>query len=172
MFQYLLAATETPIYCDECVRTALRLAKKNEALVFILHVLESDNPMYRNYVRHFHTGEEIVADDDYIREVELEIGKQCSPVSPMPSNYQIKVKPGVPWEEISKFVRRKNIDLVVMNARARKSKKERFGSTLGGVIKHARCPICIVNQFPSDEQLEFKKLMVCIDFSPDRKSVV
>ena len=166
MFQNLLAATETPFYCDECVRSALRIAEKEEARVYILHVLESDNAMYRNYVRHFETGEEIVADDDYIRTVEREIDAQCSAVSRMPSNRHIEVKPGVPWEEILKFVKRKNIDLVLMNARARKSGKERFGSTLGGVIRRERCPICLVNQFPSTEQMKFKKVMVCVDYSP------
>mgnify|MGYP006289713913 FL=1 len=166
MFQNILAATETPLYCDECVRSALRIAEKEEARVFILHVLESDNVMYRNYVRHFKTGEKIVADDDYIRAVEGEIDAQCSAVSRMPSNCHVKVKPGVPWEEILKFVKRQNIDLVLMNARARKSKKERFGSTLGGVIRRERCPICLVNQFPSTEQLKFKKVMVGLDFSP------
>ena len=166
MFQNLLAATETPFYCDECVRTAMRLATKEEAQLFILHVLESDNAMYRNYVRHFESGEEIVADDDYIRKVEREIAKRCSASGYMPSNCHITAKPGVPWEEILKFVKRKNIDLVLMNARARKSKKERFGSTLGGVIRRERCPICLVNQFPSTEQLKFKKVMVGLDFSP------
>lgn len=68
MFTKLLAATETPTDCDECVTMALRMAQRHDAQVFVLRVLESDTAIYRNYVRHFRTGEKIVADDAYMKE--------------------------------------------------------------------------------------------------------
>lgn len=165
MFTKLLAATENPLSCDECVTTALRIAERHDAKVVVLHVLESDTPLYRNYVRHFRSGEEIVASDTYIREVQQELEKQCHSATRSPVDFKIKVKTGLPWEEILKLARGENVDLILMNPRARKDDGDRVGSTVGGVIRRERCPVVIVNQFPSGEQLDFKNLLVCIDFS-------
>ena len=166
MFTKLLAATETPVYCDECVATAFRIAERHDAKVLVLHVLESDTPLYRNYVRHFRTGEEIIASSAYIAEVTQELERQCAAAVQPPTDFRIKVRTGLPWEEILRTARNENVDLILMNPRARNADKKRIGSTVGGVIRRERCPVTIVNQFPSSEQLEFQKLMVCIDFSP------
>jgi nucleotide-binding universal stress UspA family protein len=165
MFSKLLAATETPLYCIECVRTAFRIAERHDAKVFLLHVLESETPLYRIYVRHFRSGKEIVANNAYIREVEKELRVNCSSAGKFWENCEIKVKPGLPWEEILKLARDKNVDLILMNPRSRRAEGEGVGSTVGAVIRRERCPVMIVNQFPSKEQLQFKTLMACIDFS-------
>jgi len=44
-----------------------------------------------------------------------------------------------------------------------------LGSTAEGVIMHARCPVMIVNRLIPKEKLEFKKIIVCIDFSKSCK---
>jgi nucleotide-binding universal stress UspA family protein len=165
MFSKLLAATETPTYCDECVTMALRIAEQHGAKVHILHVLESDTPLYRNYVRHFLDGEEILASDAYVEEVEQELIKACSSPKRFGVNWEVRVKAGLPWEEILKFARDKDADLIVMNPSTRKAGKRKIGSTVGGVIRRQRCPVMIVNQFPPKEHLQFKSVMVCIDFS-------
>jgi nucleotide-binding universal stress UspA family protein len=165
MFSKLLAATETPLYCNECATTAFRIAEKHAAKVVILHVLESETPFYRNYVRHFRSGEDIVANKAYLREVERELSKSCEGAGPCGENCEIEVKTGIPWQEILKSARNKKVDLILMNPRSGKRDAQRIGSTVGGVIRRERCPVMIVNQFPSEAQLRFKKLLVGIDFS-------
>jgi nucleotide-binding universal stress UspA family protein len=116
-------------------------------------------------VRHYRSGTEIVANNAYCREVERELRKNCSSAGAGAENCEITVKTGVPWEEILKLARGIKVDLILLNPRTEKGAAERIGSTVGGVIRRERCPVMIVNQLPSREQLEFRNLMVCIDFS-------
>jgi len=65
MFKKLLVATDMLEACDAAVITALEIAKQNNGKLQILHVLESSSTIYRNFVKHFRTGEEIVSTDEY-----------------------------------------------------------------------------------------------------------
>jgi nucleotide-binding universal stress UspA family protein len=78
MFKKLLVATDMLEACDAAVLTALELAKQNNGKLQILHVLESSSTIYRNFVKHFRTGEEIVSTDVYEESVKKEIEKKCA----------------------------------------------------------------------------------------------
>jgi nucleotide-binding universal stress UspA family protein len=169
VFQKILAATEEPTYCDAKVQSAAFLAKKNEGKLFILHALESTSSMYRNFVRHFKTGEEIVTSADYEEEVRKEIEKHCASFL---ENYEINVTDGFPWEEIVKYERKKDVDLIVLGPHTvdRKSVDVRrvvgkMGSTTDGVIHHAHCPVMLVNGPVSEEKLAFRKILTAVDYS-------
>ena len=89
MFENILATLDTPLYCNESVLSGGQLAQFYNSKLSVLHVLQSDSPIYRNYVKHFQTGEEIVADDHYTAMVKKEIERNCSSVLKSCSNCNI-----------------------------------------------------------------------------------
>ncbi len=74
-------------------------------------------------------------------------------------NYEVEVVPGVPQDEILRFARKKNVDLIVMGPHRIDKNQPRIwgmtGSTLQKVSLKARCPVMIVPHdmpkiYPSD----------------------
>jgi len=179
MFKRLLAATERVNFCDAPVLTALKIAEKNNAQLSILHVLESETTKDRHLVKHFRTGEEIVAGTEYEETVKKEIHKSCSDLIKSDVHYTIKVTPGFPWKEILRLARKDKTDLIVLGPHTERAKdlgvvrvKGRIGSTVQGVIMHERCPVMISNRGILDEKLKFKKIVVGIDFSESCKDAL
>ena len=80
MFKKLLVATELVDFCDAPVLTALRIAEQNDSQLSIIHVLESGTSKERHLVKHFRTGEEIVASTEYEETVKKEIHQSCAGV--------------------------------------------------------------------------------------------
>ncbi len=173
MFSKVLTATDLLEACDAVVLTALEIAKQNEAQLFIIHVLESKySGHHREFVVDFETGEEIVATAEYIQKVKEALDKKCGGALKPYGKYEIRVRAGFPWMEILRWARKKNVDLIVMGPHAGKAEEKgvartinKIGSTLEAVIMRARCPVMVVNQFIPKERLNFKNVMVCMDFS-------
>ena len=79
MFNNILTATDIVTTCDPTVSAAAELAKHDKAALSVLHVLESTySGKYRNFVKHYETGEEIVVDDAYEQAVREKIDKNCA----------------------------------------------------------------------------------------------
>ncbi|MGD2036681.1 MAG: universal stress protein [Desulfobacterales bacterium] len=173
MFNKVLAATSRPLECDESVLYASQIAQLDTAKLFLLHVLESKDPIYRNYVRHYRTGEEIVSDGTYQDEVKKQLYKNCEGELVSLDNFEIHIALGVPWMEILKWAREENVDLIVLGAHAAKIDTEErrgaggtVGGTAEGVIRHERCPVIIISKPIPESKVTFEKIMVSIDFSP------
>jgi len=173
MFKKVLTATDLLEACDAAVLTALELAKQNNARLYILHVLESSySGKYRQFVKDFKTGEEIVASAEYEEMVKKELDKTCGGALKPYGNYEIKVTPGFPWMEILRWARKENVDLIVLGPHAGRAEEkgvvritDRIGNTVEGVIMRARCPVMVVNQFIPAERLRFQNVLVTTDFS-------
>ena len=172
MFKKLLVATDMLEACDAAVLTALEITKQNNGKLQILHVLESSSTIYRNFVKHFRTGEEIVSTDEYEESVKKEIEKKCACALGPNGKYEIMVTDGFPWEVILKSAREKRAELIVLGPHSGKAEEKgvartsgAIGSTLEGVIMRERCPVMIVNRVMSKERLKFQKVMVSTDFS-------
>jgi nucleotide-binding universal stress UspA family protein len=173
MFTKILAATARPLVCDEVVLSASQIAQNNNAKLHILHVLESDSSIYRNYVKHFRTGEEIVCNQAYQEEVKKELYTNCTGALGPSDDFAIRVTTGFPWEEILRWVRKENIDLIVLGPHTRKADGNdvqrvsgTVGSTADGVIRRERCPVMIVGRSIPKRKSPFENVMVSIDFSP------
>ncbi len=180
MFGRILVATDSVDACDAAVFTAAWMADQNKATLYILHVLESAySGKYRQFVKHFETGEEIVSDAEYKEKVKEHIEKSCSDVLKLLPGYEIQVAAGFPWEQILRLARRERIDLIVLGPHSQRAEAKgvvrvagTIGSTVEGVILHERCPVLIANVTPAEEQLVFKKVMVCVDFSESCRSAL
>lgn len=173
MFKKVLAATARPLECDESVLSAGRIAEHNSAKLLILHVLESESTIYRNHVKHYGTGEEILGDEAYQKEVKEEIFKNCSSDLALLEKLEICIATGFPWMEIVKRAREDSVDLIVLGAhtgktdsRERAERGAKVGSTADGVIRHERCPVMIVSKPIPKSRVAFENVMVSIDFSP------
>jgi nucleotide-binding universal stress UspA family protein len=173
MFSKILAATAKPLECDESVLSAGRIAQYDNAKLLILHVLESDSTIYRNYVKHYRTGEEIVGDEAYQEEVKQELYKNCGDELAPLDHCEIRISLGFAWTEILRWAREERVDLIVLGAHTGSADRQKkagirrtVGSTAEGVIKHERCPVMIAAKPVPERTAAFEKIMVSIDFSP------
>jgi len=172
MFKKILAATDLITACDAPVLTAAKVAEQNQAKLYILHVLESASTENRRLIKHFRTGEDIITHVDYESAVKKQINDIFTEVFQPAFNYEIRVTPGFPWEEILRWAREAGIDLIVLGPHSSKAEEKgvvrvvgKIGSTVEGVIMHENCPVLIVNPSIQKESSKFKRILVGIDFS-------
>lgn len=83
-----------------------------------------------------------------VEEVKKELENYFSPQLSKIENYEVDVVPGIPQDEILRFARKKNVDLIVMGPHRLAENQPRIwgltGSTLQKVSLKARCPVMIV----------------------------
>lgn len=178
MFDRILTATDMLEACDAAVVTALEIAKQNKGKLFVMHVLE---PSYFHecgpleVVKHFKTGEETAASQEYKEAVKDELDKKCAGALKPYGNYQIDIAYGRSSIEIRRWARKFGADLIVLGPHAGKVEEEReliglrIGNTAEDVIMNTTTPVMIVGSFVPPERLSFKKIMACIDFSQSCK---
>ena len=173
MFKKVLAATARPLACDESVLSASRIAQIDKAKLIILHVLEPDSSIYRNFVKRHRTDAEIVNYKAYQDEVIENLYTKCRGDLIPPDNLEFHIAFGVPWMQIPRCAREKKVDLIVLGAHIGKADREvkavagkTVGSTAEGVIKHERCPVMIASKPIPETKVAFGRIMVSIDFSP------
>jgi len=180
MYKKVLVATDLLDACDAPVVTAVKLAEQNNAKLLILHALESPySGIYRQFVKHFKTGEEIVSSTEYVGAVREEFTRACGEALRAYGNYEVKVTPGMPWEQILKWARSEKADLVVLGPHTQRAEEQGvargrgvFGSTAEAVIMRENYPVMIVNRFVPEDKLKFRKVMVCIAFSKACKAAL
>ena len=172
MFKRILAASDVMTEMDAPVLTAAKIAERNNAKLYILHVLESTSIENRHLVRHFRTGEDIITTIDYEKSVKTQLEKIYHDMFHPSLNYEIRVVPGFPWEEILRWAREKSTDLIVLGPHSTRAEEKKvvrvvgkIGSTVEGVIIRENCPVMIVNPSIPEKQLAFKRILVSIDFS-------
>jgi len=172
MFEKILVATDTLSFCDAKVRTAAAIAAQQQAPLYILHVLESTSSVYRNFVTDFQTGKEILATPEYQQSVKEALDRNCESVLKKCKAHEIEIALGYPWEEILKRARDKGAALIILGPHTGEAEQKgvvrargSIGSTLQGVITHERCPVMIIQRPVPEDRLNFKNVMVCVDFS-------
>jgi nucleotide-binding universal stress UspA family protein len=172
MFKKILAATDLITASDAQVLTAAKVAEQNQAKLYILHVLESASTENRRLIKHFRTGEDIITHVDYESAVKKQINNIYTEVFQPTLNYEIRVTPGFPWEEILRWAREISTDLIILGPHSTRAEEKgvvrtigKIGSTVEGVIMHENCPVMIVNPSIQKESLNFKRILVGIDFS-------
>ncbi len=166
MLKNILAATEQPSACDEKILAAGLVSKRYNSKLFLLHVLESESTIYRNYVKHFKTGEEIVCDREYVNTVKKEMAGSCKKFLASAGDLDIVVVPGFPWEEILRNAKNKHADLIILGPHGEKPASKGIGNTAEKVLKRTRCPVLFVSRPLPEKMVEFQKILVSIDFSP------
>jgi nucleotide-binding universal stress UspA family protein len=172
MFKRILAASDVLTTKDTTILTAVKIAERNNARLFLLHVLESTSAENRYLIKHFRTDEDIITTTDYEKSVKTQLEKIYKDTFHFSLNYEIRVAPGFPWEEILRWASEKNTDLIVLGPHSTRGEEKKvvrvvgkIGSTVEGVIMHENCPVMIVNPSIPKKPLTFKRILVSIDFS-------
>jgi nucleotide-binding universal stress UspA family protein len=178
MFTKVLTATDMFEACDAAVIAALEIAKQHDGKLYVLHVLE---PSYFHEcgplepVKHFKTGEETPSTQEYRETVRKELDKKCAGALKTYGNYQIHIAYGKPSIEIRRWSRKFGADLILLGPHAGNIEEEKaligtpIGNTVEDVIMNTTIPVMIIGQPIPLQKLNFKKIMVCIDFSKSCK---
>ena len=172
MFEKILSATDLVESVDAPVTAAQIIATHSNGRLHLLHVLESSSSQNRHLVKHYKTGEEFESNPLYEQEVLETIRRAYAGHPDARRDVEIRVATGYPFEEILSWARRIDADLVVMGAHSSRAEekgvvrvKGKVGSSAEGVIINANCPVMIVNQHLPAEKLQFKRLVLAMDFS-------
>lgn len=172
MFAKILSASDLLETRDAPVAVAQAIAKQNNGRLYLLHVLESSSSQNRHVVKHFKTGVEFESNPQYEQEVLETIRRTYLNHPDADQNVEIRVTTGFPFEEIIAWAHGIDADLIVIGSHSSRAQqkgvvrvKGKVGSTAEGVIINAGCPVMIINQPISPERLQFKKLVLPMDFS-------
>ncbi len=175
MFSKILVATDSLDACDAPSILAINLAKRENARLYFLHVLESSYAIYREWVKNFRTGEEITAGAEYIEAVKKTMAEKCAEALTGCKDYIIEARSGFPWMEILRMARTAKADLIVLGPHRGRAEEKgvlrrmntagTLGTTAEAVIMRAHRPVMIVGRMVPKEKLAFKSILFCTDFS-------
>jgi nucleotide-binding universal stress UspA family protein len=171
MFNRILAATDIVTTPDAPVVTAARLARQHHARLYLLHVMESASTDNRQWVRHYETGAEMIADARYEQAVAGVLRRTVRDSIPN-GETSVCVTAGFPWEEILLWAREIDADLIVLGPHSTRAQEKGVvriaglvGSTVENVVLRETCPVMVVNRAAETQQLRFRKVLIPVDFS-------
>ena len=178
MFNKIIVATDMVTAVDAPVVTAARLARQHDAHLSLLHVMESSSTDNRRLIRHFETGEEMLADISYADTVRQALAATY-PQLLADVSFEIRITVGYPWQEILLWAKTTDSDIILLGPHSSRAEEKgvvriagRVGSTVENVITRETCPVMIVNQPGSMDQLSFQRVLVATDFSRSCESAV
>jgi len=138
----ILLATDFSENSEEAFDLALTFAKKFDARLIVMHVINEPVDLRGFYVPHisFEKLEEEIAEG-----AEKMMQKFCRARIRDFGNYETCISTGVPYEEILKKAKEDDVSLVVMGTQGRKGIDHfLFGSTAESVVRRATCPVVTV----------------------------
>lgn len=171
MFNSIVFATCNRNACAPAARMAFDIAQRDDAHVYIFHVLGVPTHGYSQSVMDLTTGEVIALDQNYYDLVKEEITSYCDRLLKKTKKYSVEITVGCPHREILRFARQVNPDLIVMGGSTGSSdivvyKKSITGSTLQRVAKVSPCPVMVVSRPLTSSWKDFSKVVLAVDFSP------
>ncbi len=179
IFHNILAATATPHATDSAVMTAVRLARRQNARLKIVHAVPLLSALG-------HAGHAIANPAPEINRIDGFYGQKAQKLYALYAGHcpelrtdDILIAPGVAWEAVFRTAVDQGCDLIVVGPHSRHAeamgvpKAGRFlGSTADGVIRQARCPVLIANRAFNSDLLEFTNIVVGVDFSSSCVSAI
>ncbi len=155
----ILFATDFSEGAAHAIPYAVDMAKRYGAKLTIVHVLQDIEKITAWYAPKVNM-------DELHRTMEAKAKKElehcCAGELKGYQDVEYRLLKGIAHEELLKFQRDNNIELIVIGTHSRKTlgKGAVFGSTADRVVKHARCPVLTV--MPADEEMpESKNAKLC-----------
>ncbi len=155
-YEKILYCTDFSEDADYAFLTALDMAEKYQARLFILHVLHSPYKYMRSIVDEQCPGEEEAFISQELIEKSLKnLKERYEPKMGGFQQYEFQVVGGVPFVEIIRFARAQNVDFIVLGA-AGSSDLDRitFGSTAENVARRAHCTVMAIRYPEKNFQLD------------------
>jgi len=150
-YKKVLFCTDFSENSDYAFEFAFGIAKRDEGLLYILHVIPHNQhqEMIRGYVsedvlRNIQKGLEQELDDNYKEHYTKKIEDTV--------RFEVATKSGREDEEIIEFAKKEKVDLIVMGTHGKTGIEHVFlGSVAEKVLRHSPFPIFVI---PSREKLE------------------
>ncbi|MFH0787549.1 MAG: universal stress protein [Pseudomonadota bacterium] len=145
-YEKILYCTDFSQDADYAFLSALDMAEKYQARLIVFHVLHSPYKYMRTVTDEaLPGGQEAFITPDIIKKVLQKLQERYQPKMGKFSNYEFQVVGGVPFVEIVRFARARNVDFIVLGA-ADSSDLDRttFGSTAENVARRAHCTVMAI----------------------------
>lgn len=145
-YEKILFCTDFSEDADYAFLTALDMAEKYQAKLYLLHVLHSPYKYMRSVVdENQEGGQEAFITGDLTEKATQKLRERYEPKMGGFANAEYHVVGGVPFVEIVRFARSQNIDFIVLGA-AGSSDLDRttFGSTAENVARRAHCTVMAI----------------------------
>jgi nucleotide-binding universal stress UspA family protein len=148
-YEKILYCTDFSEDADYAFLTALDMAEKYQAHLFVFHALHSPYKYARNVVdEEGEKGEEAFVSPDLLDKGKQKLKEKYGPKMGDFQNYEYQVVGGVPFVEIVRFARAHNVDFIVLGASGSSElDKTTFGSTAENVARRAHCTVMAI-RFP------------------------
>lgn len=136
--RHILVPTIGSEYSKNAVEIASTIAVKTNALVTLVHVIDSHPSEYILYDQHansvFDIAHQVI---DYQIQVAQGLG----------ANTQFKILKGIsPEREIIKFARQEQVDLIIVGSNVRMiTGRVFFGHRVDAILSHASCPVAVLS---------------------------
>ncbi len=140
-YTHILVAVDFSASADQVVAKARDIAKRNDARLSLLHVVEYMPPITSEYEPMFVSN--WVLDDDLVLKHAEQSLINISEKQSL-KNAELKVQLGTPKHEISQFVKDNNCDLIVMGSHGRHGISLLLGSTANAILHAMPCDILTI----------------------------
>jgi len=155
-YEKILFCTDFSEDADYAFLTALDMAEKYKARLYIFHVLHSPYKYMRTVVDEpVPGGEEAFFSQELIEKIVKNLKERYEPKIGGFREYEFHAVIGVPFVEIVRFSRAQNVDFIVLGA-AGSSDLDRitFGSTAENVARRAHCTVMAIRYPEKSFQLD------------------
>ncbi len=141
-FQKILIATDFSDCSEEACAYALSLARKFDASLVVLHVINEPVDLRGFYVPH-------ISFDELEKEIAAGAATMlktfCADNLADFANYSTSIVTGVPYEEITRIAKEQDVSLIVIGTHGRSGLDHLiFGSTAERVVRSAPCPVLTI----------------------------
>lgn len=141
----ILCPTDFSEFSDRAIRYACELAETFHADVHLLNVVQGYNAVAPG------TGETFAPFTDWLPELRRQSQEQLDklPGTEWASKVQVHraIQVGAPIDEIVKYAKEHNIDLIIQGTHGRRGIKHMLlGSVAENIVRYAPCPVLTVRQ--------------------------
>lgn len=166
----ILAPTDFSNQADYALRAAAGIAEKAKALLIILHVIEEPSD-----ISYSTNGEYIPEEyDNYlftlqilkVRQRQLQELREQDFLKNIETRLELKI--GNSFHGIASIILEQKVDLVVMGTTGHSRAGVFLGSVTNKVIRHARCPVLTLHQWPS--YVDYKNIVYATSLCEDEES--
>jgi universal stress protein A len=140
-YRHILVAVDFSASADQVVNKARDIAKRNNARLSLLHVVEYMPPIAADYDPMFISNWGV--NDELMLERAEQSLKNISEKQNL-ENAELKVQIGTAKHEISQFVKDNNCDLIVMGSHGRHGINLLLGSTANAILHAMPCDILTI----------------------------
>ena len=171
MFDRILTATDIVSTTDAPVLTAARLAKRFGGRLRLLHVMAPRTATERQSGAKSTNGSDVAVPASGEAGVRRQLDALYRPLL-TGIDAAMKIAVGHPWREILREAGAFEADLIVMGPHSSQAEANgtprvagRVGSTVEQVVTRETCPVMVVNRAAEMETLDFRRVLVAVDFS-------